>query len=103
MDKQLLTKTFRNTALAAVYIFLVSQIMQHGSQWFGQKDNFLTPFVVLLLFSLSAAMVGGLVLGQAVILVLEKKSAEGVKAVIYSIGWLAVYTMLGVVALAALK
>ena len=103
MNKQLLTTTFRNTALAAVYIFLVSQIMQHGSQWFGQKDNFLTPFVVLLLFSLSAAMVGGLVLGQAVILVLEKKSAEGVKAVIYSIGWLAVYTMLGVVALAALK
>lgn len=103
MDKQLLTTTFRNTALAAVYIFLVSQIMQHGSQWFGQKDNFLTPFVVLLLFSLSAAVVGGLVLGQAVILVLEKKSAEGVKAAIYSIGWLAAYTLLGVVALAALK
>ncbi len=103
MNKQLLTTTFRNTALAAVYIFLVSQIMQHGSQWFGQKDNFVTPFVVLMLFSLSAAMVGGLVLGQAVILVLEKKTAEGVKSAIYSIGWLAVYTLLGIVALAALR
>jgi len=103
MNKQLLTTTFRNTALAAVYIFLVSQIMQHGSQWFGQKDNFLTPFVVLLLFSLSAAVVGGLVLGQAVVLVLEKKTAEGVKAATYSIGWLAVYTLLGIVALSALK
>jgi len=77
--------------------------MQHGSQWFGQKDNFVTPFVVLMLFSLSAAMVGGLVLGQAVILVLEKKTAEGVKSAIYSIGWLAVYTLLGIVALAALR
>jgi len=103
MNKQLLTTTFRNTALAAVYIFLVSQIMQHGSQWFGQKDTFLTPFVVLLLLSLSAAVVGGLVLGQAVILVLEKKSAEGVKAAIYSIGWLAVYTLLAIAAMAALR
>ena len=103
MNKQLLTTTFRNTAIAAVYIFLVSQIMQHGSQWFGQKDTFITPFVVLMLFSLSAAVVGGLVLGQAVILVLEKKTAEGVKAAIYSVGWLAVYTLLGIVTLAALK
>jgi len=103
MNKQLLTSTFRNTALAAVYIFLVSQIMQHGSQWFGQKDNFVTPFVVLMLFSLSAAVVGGLVLGQAVILVLEKKTAEGVKAAIYSIVWLAVYTLVGIAAMAALR
>ncbi len=103
MNKRLLTTTFRNTAIAVVYIFLVSQIMQHGDQLFGQKDTFLTPFIVLLLFSLSAAVVGGLVLGQAVVLVLEKKSAEGVKAAIYSVGWLAVYTLLGIGAMAALK
>jgi hypothetical protein len=103
MDKQLLKLTFRNTALAAVYIFLVSQIMQHGDEWFGKEDKFLTPFVVLLLFSLSASVVGGLMMGQAIILVIEGKRTEGIRAAVYSVGWLALYTLLGVLALAALK
>jgi hypothetical protein len=103
MDKQLLKLTFRNTALAAVYIFLVSQIMQHGDQLFGKQDKFLTPFVVLMLLSLSASVVGGLVMGCATILVIEGKRADGIKAASYSIGWLGLYTILAIVALAALK
>ena len=103
MNKELLLKTFRNTSGAAVYIFLVSQIMQNGDQLFGQNDNMLTPFVVLLLFSLSAAVVGGLVLGPSVVLFLENKKSESIKSALYSIGWLGLYTVLGMLLLLAVK
>ena len=104
MNKELLIKTFRNTLLAAIYIFLVSQIMRNGSTWFGKEDNhILMPFVVLLLFSLSAAVVGGLIFGQSVMLFFENKKADCVKAAVYSVGWLAVYTALALLVLFIVK
>ncbi|HOX41740.1 MAG TPA: hypothetical protein PK263_06145 [bacterium] len=95
MNKELLIKTFRNTSGAAIYIFAVSQVMQNGEKLFGKEDNMLAPFAVLLLFSLSAAVVGGLVFGQSILLFLSNKKIDGIKAAIYSIGWLGIYTMIG--------
>lgn len=99
MNKELLVKTFRNTLAAAIYIFLVSQLMQNGSKLFGEMDNMLTPFFMLLLFSLSAAIVGGLVFGQSIVSFINKKNDEGVKAAIYSTMWLGLYTMLVILAM----
>lgn len=99
MNKGLLIITLRNTALAALYIFLVSQIMQNGSKLFGTTDSEFTPFVVLLLFCFSSAVVGGLVFGKSLFLFLDNKKEESVKAAIYSVGWLGVYTVLGFIAL----
>lgn len=103
MKKELLVKTFKTTTGAAVYIFLVSQIMQNGEKLFGKVDNALTPFVVLLLFSLSAATVGGLVFGQTVLLFIENKKLEGIKAAVYSVMWLGFYTLLGLAILIIIK
>lgn len=103
MNKELLTKTLRNTIGAVLYIFLVSQIMSHGNALFGKEDNFFTPFVVLMLFSLSAAVVGGLVAGLPIILFIEKKRSEGVQALLYTVGWLAAFTALGLLTLFLIK
>ena len=103
MDKKLLTKTFRNTIFAAMYIFLVSQLMLNGEKLFGNMNNNIGPFVVLLLFSLSAAVVGGLVFGESVILFFDNKKNESIKAAIYSVGWLGIYTVIGLVALTIIK
>jgi hypothetical protein len=103
MNKDLLIKTFRNTTGAIIYIFLVSQVMQNGGKLFGENDNFFTPFVVLLIFCFSAAVVGGLVFGQSVILYLDNKKTESIKAAIYSIGWLGIYTILGFLTLIIIK
>jgi len=103
MNKELLVKTFRNTAGAVIYIFLVSQIMQNGGKLFGEADNMFTPFVVLLLFSFSAAVVGGLTFGQSVILFIDNKKSDSIKAAIYSVGWLGLYTILGFLILIILK
>lgn len=94
-------KTLRNTAGAAVYILLVSQVMTRGQNLFG--NNNLTPFVILMLFSLSAAVVGGLVLGLSAWLFFDGKKKESILAAFYSVGWLAVYTALGLLALWLLK
>lgn len=99
MDKKLLLKTFRNVSGAAVYIFLVSQVMSHGEKWFGREDNAFTPVAVLLLFSLSAATVGGLVFGESVLMIFQKKYTEAVKAAIYSVSWLAGYTFIALLSL----
>ena len=103
MNKKLLFKTFRNTLAAAGYIFLVSQFMQNGAKLFGEIDNVLAPFVMLLLFSLSAAIVGGLVFGQAVISFFNKENDEGIKAAIYSTSWLGLYTVIMILVLIAIK
>jgi hypothetical protein len=98
MNKELLFQTLRNTLLAALYILLVSLFMGNGAKLFG-PDTLLTPFVILLLFSLSAAVVGSLVLGKSILLFLDGKKKESVLAAGYSIGWLAVYTVIGMLVL----
>ncbi|PIZ00857.1 hypothetical protein COY62_00885 [bacterium (Candidatus Howlettbacteria) CG_4_10_14_0_8_um_filter_40_9] len=102
--KSLLSKTLRNTSLAVAYIFAVSQIMANGEKLFGNIDNKkLGPFMILLLFSLSAAIVSGLIFGQSIYLFLDNKKKESVTAAFYSIGWLALITILGLVSLALIK
>lgn len=103
MNKILLLKTFKNTTGAAVYIFLVSQIMQNGSKLFGENDNMFTPFVVLMLFSLSAAVVGCFIFGETILLFLDNKKRESIIAAIYSIGWLSLYTILAFLTLLFIK
>lgn len=103
MNKKLLQVTFRNTALAAIYIFLVSQIMQNGSKLFGNDNNAFAPFAILLLFSLSAAVVGSLVLGQSVFLFFDGKKKDSITAAFYSIFWLAIYTIIVLLTLFLLK
>jgi hypothetical protein len=103
MDKNLLVKTLRNTLGAAVYIFAVSQVMQNGDKIFGVENNVVAPFAFLLLFVLSASTVGGLVIGYPVYLFFDNKKKESVTALIYSIGWLALYTILVMGILALIK
>lgn len=103
MDKSLLVKTLRNTLSAAVYIFAVSQVMQNGDQIFGTQNNILAPFGFLLMFVLSASVVGGLVVGYPIYLFFDGKKKESVTALFYSVGWMALYTVVVLGILALLK
>lgn len=99
MNKKLLAISLRNTSLATLYVFLVSQFLQNGSKIFDETDSAMTPFVMLLIFCFSAAIISGLIFGQALILFLDNKAKEGIKAAIYSIAWLGAYALLGIVIL----
>ncbi len=103
MDRKLLFTTLRNVALAGVYIFGISQFLYYGGKIFEGIDNSLAPFVMLLLFSLSAAVVGSLVFGQAVLLSLEGKRLESVRSAIYSVMWLFLITLIVIAILLVIK
>jgi hypothetical protein len=92
MNKKIALVTLRNVIAAGIYIFGVSQLMYHGNTLFGKEDNSLMPFALLLLFSVSAAIVGSLLFGQAAIQFLNKKNKEAVESAAYSILWLFVIT-----------
>lgn len=89
-----LNKTgFLNALGALVYIIIVSQIMRNGNRLFG-NDNFITPVVLLLLFTLSAITVGGLIIGKPLMLYLDDKKKEAVSLFLATVGWLAGFTII---------
>ncbi|HET8689921.1 MAG TPA: hypothetical protein VFL81_00575 [Candidatus Saccharimonadales bacterium] len=100
MDKKLVLTSLRNVVLAGAYIFGISQFMFYGENLFkGVEHTSLMPFMLLLIFVLSVAVVGGLVFGQAVWLFLGNRKLESVKSAIYSVGWLFILTILVVAGL----
>jgi hypothetical protein len=55
------------------------------------------PMLALMLFVLSAAVTGGLVLGRPVMLYLSDKKAEAIKLFLYTVGWLAAGTIIALI------
>jgi len=89
MENKLALNSLRNILIAVAYIFIVAQVMRYGEKLFGNLSNSIVgPFAFLLLFVLSAAVVGGLVFGQSIYLFFENKKKESLKSAFYSIDWL---------------
>ena len=106
MNKTILFKTFRNTISATAYIYFISQVLNNGGSVFGSTSVFseiAAPFIFLLIFVISAAVVGGLVFGETIIQFVNKKVANGVRAAVYSVGWLFIYALVGILLLSILK
>jgi len=78
-------------------------MLSNSWRWFAGSDYVIRSFVTLLLFALSAAVVGGLMFGESIMLFLDNKKKESIRAAIYSICWLGVYTALGLLVLAISK
>lgn len=82
-----------HAVLVLVYVSLVAQVMNHGTQWFGADDKAWTPVVVLMLFVLSAAITGSLVLGRPVLMYMDGKKKDALQFFGYTVGWLFVLTI----------
>lgn len=87
-------KSFGHAILVAAYVSLISLVMSHGSQWFGQKDTALTPIAVLMLFVVSAAITGSIVLGRPILMYLDGQKKEALKFFGYTVGWLFILTLI---------
>ena len=72
----------------------------NGQRIFGRAVSFLVPFAILLLFVISATIVGTLVLGRPALLYLDGKKTEALKFFGYTVGWLIVFTIVVLAALA---
>lgn len=89
--------SFLNALYTVIYISVVAIIMQNGNKLFGEKDNLVTPIVVLLLFTLSAITVGGLVLGKPLMMYFDNNKKEAVAMFLQTAIWLAGFTVIAMI------
>lgn len=94
---------FVNALGTLAYIMVVATIMQNGDRLFGEMDNFLGPIAFLLLFVLSAIVVGSLVLGKPLTLYLDGKKKEAVQLFLSTATWLAGFTAIALLVALILK
>ena len=95
MNKKLLWQGFGSAVGVAAYVTLVAWGMTHAERWFGnQNPGLWGPALFLMLFCLSAAIVGSLLFGWPLYLVLSGKKAEALWQAALSIAWLFVITVL---------
>jgi hypothetical protein len=99
--KQTISKSFPYAAGAFAYVFLIALFFSNAERLFGavKEPNFLIPVFMLLLFVISAAVTGLLVLGKPVHLYLSGHKKEAFVFLSAILGWLAVFLLIVGVAL----
>jgi len=83
-----------HTLGVVVYVGLVTLIMMHGAQVFGQVNNFLGQVMFLMLFIISALITGGLVLGRPIFLYFEGDKKQSLQLFFWTGFWLAIMTII---------
>lgn len=96
-------KSFLHSLGVGVYIVLVAEFMNHANGWFGKGDTVFTGIVVLLLFTLSALVVGGLILGKPLMMYLDGKKKDAVLFLTAEAGWLLLFFLIALVVMALAK
>lgn len=88
-----MTKNPVINALAAIlYIIIVATTMFYGTNHVPGKDSVFAPIAIMSLFTLSAAVMGYLFLGQPLQLYLDDKKKEAVNLFIQTVAIFAVLT-----------
>lgn len=83
-----------NAVLALVYIVIVVSVMSFLNRTSGGHDTFITPILALSLFTLSAAVMGYLFLGQPIQMYLDGKKKPAVTFFMKTVGTFAVITII---------
>jgi len=86
-------QSFLHALATLVYITFVSTLMQNGERLLGKTDNFFSPIIFLLLFTLSAIIVSALIVGKPIMLYLDGKKKEAVGFFLHTVGWMAGFTV----------
>jgi len=95
--KQVVKQSFINTLLAVIYISLVALFLTNAENWFGSANQLFGVTIMLMLFSLSALVVGGLLVVRPLLLYIDGKKKEAVSIIVYSAGWLFMFVVIALV------
>jgi len=85
----LIKKSLINASLAALYILTVSFVMSNNQKIFINSPEILIGMAMLLLFVISATVMGFLVLGKPLLMYLDGAKKEALKLFYLTITWLA--------------
>lgn len=88
--KKLVTQGLLNSLGVLAYISLVITVMNNAEKWFSSSQTYLGPMAMLLLFVISATVVGMLVLLQPILMYLNNAKREALFQLLYTIGWMVV-------------
>jgi hypothetical protein len=98
-------KTIRCALLNAVgvvaNVMLIGWVMTNMERIAGPMEEFWGPVAFLLLFVLSAAIVGALVLGKPALLYLDGEKKEALRTFFYTLGFLLLAVAIVVVYIAS--
>jgi hypothetical protein len=87
----------------AIYVTLVAVFMLNAEKIFGDKPGVLGMVTFLILFVLSAAVSGVLILGKPILLYLEGKKKEALELFGFTLGWLFFLMLILLFLLAVIK
>jgi hypothetical protein len=93
-DNKLTAYSFVHSVGVLLYTALVVFILNNAQCIFGKQMNYLGALAMLLLFVLSATIVGLLVLGKPVLLYMDGKKKEAIKLLFMTIVWLLIFTLI---------
>jgi len=85
--------SFLHALAVLIYVVLVALLMNNGEKLFGSMTGIWGPVAMLLLFTVSAAVTGLLVLGRPIYLFLNGNKKEALQFLFYTLGWLVIITL----------
>jgi len=84
-NKKLALYSLINSVGVLIYTAAIALILQNDERIFGKMQGLWGPVAFLMLFVLSATIVGALVLGRPIIFYLDGMKKEAVKLFIYTV------------------
>ena len=87
-NSKLIKSSLINSVIALLYISGVALLMTNAQNIFGKGDNVFTGIAVLMLFVISAAIMGFVILGRPILMYLDGLKKEAVKLFYLTIAWL---------------
>jgi hypothetical protein len=104
MNKFKLIKiSLMNAILSALYIAIVSWLMTNGQKLFGKTAGVLGGVATLLLFVISATVMGSLILGRPVLMYLDGLKKEALQLFYFTVTWLIIIAIIIFSCLAILR
>ena len=84
----LIKKSLINSTLAALYVFVLSLLMSNNKTISKGAPEFLIGVGMLLVFVISATIMGYLVLGKPILMYLDGAKKEAIKLFYLTVTWL---------------
>src|SRR4030042_3800955 len=103
MRKKLLTQGFLSAFGEGVYVLLVALLIRNGDKLFGNRPSILGIVVFLMLFVVSAAISGALILGKPILLYLEGEKKEAFELFGLTLGWMFLFLLVLLAAMTLLR
>jgi hypothetical protein len=102
MKKSLVSQSFLLALGEGAYIALVAFFMRNINKILGQGPEFLAMVAFLVLFVLSAAISGALILGKPALLYFENKKKEALELFCLILGWMFIFLIILLLVLAVI-